>query len=146
MSKTFLEVFPTLQVEPGLKSLLEKAEVTKVSANHDRSHVRIYLHAERLIDKNKIWYLEKLIKEQLFQGKDIDIKIIEKFRLSEQYTAQSLLQVYRDSVLEELSEYSVLESNLLRTADMVFETPSKMMLTLDNTIIAQTKETISICN
>ena len=40
------------------KSLLEKAEVTKVSANHDKSHIRIYLLAQRLIDKKKIWYLE----------------------------------------------------------------------------------------
>ena len=138
MSKTFLEVFPTLQVEPGLKSLLEKAEVTKVSANHDRSHVRIYLHAERLIDKNKIWYLERIIKDQLFEGKDITVKIIEKYSLSEQYNAQALFQVYKDSILEELSEYSVLEANLLRTASMEFDGP-RLTLTMDNTIIAQTK-------
>ena len=138
MSKTFLEVFPTLKVEPGLKSLLEKAEVTKVSANHDRSHVRIYLHAERLIDKNKIWYLERIIKDQLFEGKDITVKIIEKYSLSEQYNAQALFQVYKDSILEELSEYSVLEANLLRTASMEFDGP-RLTLTMDNTIIAQTK-------
>ncbi|MGN1156782.1 MAG: PolC-type DNA polymerase III [Agathobacter sp.] len=139
MSKTFLEVFPTLKVEQGLNSLLEKAEVVKVSANHDKSHIRIYLHAERLIEKNKIWYLERIIKDQLFEGKDITVKIIEKFQLSEQYNAQSLLQVYRDSILEELNEYSVLEANLLRTADMKFEDSSHMTLTMDNTIIAQTK-------
>ena len=139
MSKTFLEVFPTLKVEQGLNSLLEKAEVVKVSANHDKSHIRIYLHAERLIEKSKIWYLERIIKDQLFEDKDITVKIIEKFRLSEQYNAQSLLQVYRDSILEELNEYSVLEANLLRTADMKFEDSSHMTLTMDNTIIAQTK-------
>ena len=139
MSKTFLEVFPTLKVEQGLNSLLEKAEVVKVSANHDKSHIRIYLHAERLIEKNKIWYLERIIKDQLFEGKDITVKIIEKFQLSEQYNAQSLLQVYRDSILEELNEYSVLEANLLRTADMKFEDSGHMTLTMDNTIIAQTK-------
>ncbi|MBQ3030721.1 MAG: hypothetical protein IJD24_05795, partial [Agathobacter sp.] len=58
VSKTFLEVFPTLNVEQGLVSLLEKTEVTKISANHDKSHIRIYLHAERLIPKKTIWYLE----------------------------------------------------------------------------------------
>ena len=52
MSKTFLEVFPSLKVEKGYQGLLEKAEVTKISANHDKSHIRIYLHAERLISKN----------------------------------------------------------------------------------------------
>ena len=76
MSKTFLEVFPTLKVEAGILGLLEKTEVTKVSANHDKSHIRIYLHAERLIFKGKIWFLERQIKGQLFPNKDITVKII----------------------------------------------------------------------
>ena len=139
MSKTFLEVFPTLNIEQGLISLMEKAEVTKISANHDKSHIRIYLHAKRLISKKYIWYLEKEIKNQLFPGKEIEIKIIESFELSEQYNAKTLLQEYKESMLEELNEYSVLEYNLLRTAEMDFVTPSKMTLTLDNTIIAKTR-------
>ena len=89
MSKTFLEVFPTLKVEKGYEGLLEKAEVTKISANHDKSHIRIYLHAERLIPKKIIWYLEREIKEQLFPSKEVFIKIIENFRLSGQYSAQT---------------------------------------------------------
>ena len=67
MSKTFLEVFPTLKVDKGYEGLLEKAEVTKISANHDKSHIRIYLHAERLIPKKIIWYLEREIKNQLLE-------------------------------------------------------------------------------
>ena len=134
-----MEVFPTLNVEQGLVSLLEKTEVTKISANHDKSHIRIYLHAKRLISKKYIWYLEKEIKNQLFLGKEIEIKIIESFELSEQYNAKTLLQEYKESMLEELNEYSVLEYNLLRTAEMDFATPSKMTLTLDNTIIAKAR-------
>ena len=139
MSKTFLEVFPTLRVEQGYVSLLEKTEITKISANHDKSHIRIYLHAERLIPKNIIWYLEREIKNQLFSGKDIEIKIIESFRLSEQYHAQALIKEYKESMLEELSEYSVLLGNVLRTAEMQFDTPSKMTLIMDETIIAKTR-------
>ncbi len=134
-----MEVFPTLNIEQGLVRLMEKAEVTKISANHDKSHIRIYLHAERLIPKKTIWYLEKEIKNQLFPGKDIIIKIIESFKLSEQYNAKSLMQEYKESMLDELNEYSVLVYNLFRTAEMDFETPSKMTLTLDNTIIAKTR-------
>ena len=120
MSKTFLEVFPTLEVDADIKGLLEKAEVTKISANHDKSHIRIYLLAERLIEKKYIWYLEKLIQEQIFAGKNVIVKIIESFRLSEQYNAQTLLQSYRESMLEELSEYSVLEGNLLQMLPLRF--------------------------
>ena len=75
MSKTFLEVFPTLKVDTETKNLLEKAEVTKISANRDKSHIRIYLRAERLIFKKKIWYLEEEIEHQLFPRKGIIVKI-----------------------------------------------------------------------
>ncbi|MBQ6844625.1 MAG: PolC-type DNA polymerase III [Agathobacter sp.] len=139
MSKTFLEVFPTLQVDSGLKNLLEKVEVTKVSANHDKSHIRIYLLANRLIPKKIIWYLEKEIKQQLFANKAISIKIIESFRLSEQFSAKTLIPEYQESILEELNEYSVLLGNLYRTAEFTFESPSKATLTIDDTIVAKTK-------
>ncbi len=139
MSKTFLEVFPTLQVDSSLRNLLEKVEVTKVSANHDKSHIRIYLHANRLIPKKIIWNLEKEIKQQLFGNKTITIKIIESFRLSEQFSAKNLIPEYKESMIEELNEYSVLLGNLFRTAEFTFETPSKATLTIDDTIIAKTK-------
>ena len=139
MSKTFLEVFPTLKVEKGYEGLLEKADVTKISANHDKSHIRIYLHAERLIPKKIIWYLEREIKNQLFPSKDVIIKIIETFRLSEQYNAQALLHEYRESMQEELNEYSLLLGNVFRTAEMEFETPRKMKMIMDETIISKTR-------
>ena len=139
MSKTFLEVFPTLKVEKGYEGLLEKAEVTKISANHDKSHIRIYLHAKRLIPKKIIWYLEREIKEQLFPSKDVAIKIIESFRLSEQYNPESLIHEYRESMQEELNEYSLLLGNVFRTAEMQFEASNKMKLIMDETIIAKTR-------
>ena len=139
MSKTFLEVFPTLKVEKGYEGLLEKAEVTKVSANHDKSHIRIYLHAKRLISKKIIWYLEHEIKEQLFPNKNISLKIIEKFSLSEQYNPEALIHAYRESMQEELNEYSALLGNVFRTAKMQFESESNVKLIMDETIIAKTR-------
>ena len=139
MSKPFKEAFPTLQLDEELDNLLETTEVTKISANHDHNHIRIYLRAKRLIFKKNIWKIEKAILEQIFQNRDIKVKIIESFELSEQYTPQSLMDVYRDSILDELNAYSVLEYNLLRTATMEFDQPHHMLLTMDETIIAKTR-------
>ncbi len=139
MSKTFFEVFPTLDVEPEMKQLLETTEIIKVSANHERNHIRIYLNAERLIFRKNIRKLEEIIYSQLFQNKDVMIKIIEKYHLSSQYTPERLMEVYKDSILEELNEYSVLEYNLLRTAKMDFYDDKHLKLTLEKTIIAQTR-------
>ena len=139
MAKAFKDAFPTLQLDEELESLLDTTEVTKISANHDRSQIRVYLHATRLIFKNNIWKIEDAIRTQIFQNQDVTVKVIESFQLSEQYTPESLMDVYKDSILEELNAYSVLEYNLLRTAAMEFDQPHHMILTLDETIIAKTR-------
>ena len=126
MSKSFRDVFPTLKFDDEMWRLLDTAEVTKISANHDHNHIRIYLSAERLIFKKNIWNIEKEIRKQIFQNKDITVKIIESYKLSEQYNPETLLEVYRDSILDELNAYSVLEYNLLKTADMQFSDSNHM--------------------
>ena len=141
MNKPFSDVFPTLKLEGELAHLMETTEVTKVSANHDKSHIRIYLLAKRLIPKNQIWKLEEIIKEQIFPQKGIFIHIIEKFSLSEQYTAEHLMEMYKESIYEELNAYSVLVYNLFRTAQVEFESPTDMKLTLEETFIAKTRST-----
>ena len=139
MSKAFREAFPTLKLEEELEGLLDTTEVTKISANHEHTHIRIYLRAKRLIFKKNIWKLEKAITEQIFQNRAIQVKIIESYELSEQYTPKSLIEVYKDSILDELNAYSVLEYNLLRTADMEFPEDGRLILTMDETIIAKTR-------
>ena len=139
MSKAFREAFPTLKLEEELEGLLDTTEVTKISANHEHTHIRIYLRAKRLIFKKNIWKLEKAITEQIFQNRAIQVKIIESYELSKQYTPKSLIEVYKDSILDELNAYSVLEYNLLRTADMEFPEEDRLILTMDETIIAKTR-------
>ena len=139
MSKAFREAFPTLKLEEELEGLLDTTEVTKISANHEHTHIRIYLRAKRLIFKKNIWKLEKAITEQIFQNRAIQVKIIESYELSEQYTPKSLIEVYKDSILDELNAYSVLEYNLLRTADMEFPEEDRLILAMDETIIAKTR-------
>ena len=122
-----------------MKNLLTETEVTKVGMNHERDHLRVYLSSTRLIHKKDIHQLESAIAQQIFKGRMMQVKVIEKYHLSEQYTPEKLLDLYRDSILEELKDYSLMEYNLLRTAKMEFTSESHMLLTLENTIIAQTR-------
>ena len=85
MNKLFFEVFPDLKVASGLENLMTEVEVTKVSSNRKRDHLRVYLLSSRLINKGNIYRLESDIRKQLFPNHDISVKIIEKFQLSGQY-------------------------------------------------------------
>lgn len=139
MTKLFFDVFPSLQLDGTMKKLLTETEVTKVGMNREKDHIRVYLNSTRLIHKNDIYRLEKAIEGQLFKGKQMNVKVIEKYQLSEQYTPEKLLDLYKDSILEELKNYSLMEYNLLRTAKIEFSDETHMQLTLENTIIAQTR-------
>ena len=139
MTKMFFDVFPTLEVNGDMKKLLSETEVTRVGMNHEKDHIRIYLNGTRLIHKKNIYQLEKNIHDQIFKNRHMDVKVIEKYQLSEQYTAEKLMDLYKDSILEELKNYSLMEYNLLRSAKMEFTGDSHLLLTLENTIIAQTR-------
>lgn len=137
--KSFLEVFPNLHMTDELQELLKLVSVERVALTRDRSSIRIYLLSPRLIHKNYIFALEKGIREQLFPGKLINIKIYEKYRLSEQYTPEKLLQVYRDSIQQELKHYSIVEYAMLRKAECTFEKPDLLSMTVADTMVNKEK-------
>ena len=137
MAKPFFEVFPTLKVGEETKNLLSEVEVTRVSTNTRKDILRVYIAGRRLIPKKKIYQLETGIKKQLFPTRDMTIKFIEKFQLSSQYTPENLMNVYKDSILLELREYSLLVYNLFRQATLEFDREDHMILTLPDTIVAE---------
>ncbi|MSS09543.1 MULTISPECIES: PolC-type DNA polymerase III [Clostridia] len=139
MSKNFLEVFPSLHITEELRELLNLVEVEKVTLGRDRSSIRIYLMSPRLIHKQNIYGLEKGIKDQLFPSKRITIKIIERFRLSGQYTPQKLLKAYKESLLMELKNYSIIEYNMFRKAQFQFPEPDLLKMTVEDTIVTHEK-------
>ena len=136
MAKLFFEVFPTLKITGEMSALLKETEITKVASNSAQNALRIYLESTRLIPKPEIYHIEQEIRQQLFPHKEVAVKIIEKFNLSSQYTPEKLMAVYRESILEEIHNYSVLLYNLMRCSKMEFDREDHMILTLEDTIIA----------
>ena len=136
MAKLFFEVFPTLKITGEMSALLKETEITKVASNSAQNALRIYLESTRLIPKPEIYHIEQEIRQQLFPHKEVAVKIIEKFNLSSQYTPEKLMAVYRESILEEIRNYSVLLYNLMRCSKMEFAREDHMILTLEDTIVA----------
>ena len=136
MAKLFFEVFPTLKITGEMSALLKETEITKVASNSAQNALRIYLESTRLIPKPEIYHIEQEIRQQLFPHKEVAVKIIEKFNLSSQYTPEKLMVVYRESILEEIRNYSVLLYNLMRCSKMEFDREDHMILTLEDTIVA----------
>ena len=80
------------------------------------------------------------MKRQLFPQHVMNIKIIEKFQLSEQYTLKNLLDAYWNSILTEFHRYSLLEYNLLRHAKLDVVEEKVLCVSLEDTVLAHQKE------
>ena len=83
--------------------------------------------------------MENQIEEQLFSQGNIPVTIIEEYRLSEQYTPENLMHAYKESILFELEQKSVLEKNMFQKAKCRFEGERTMCLTMADTIVAEGK-------
>ena len=117
MQKPFFQVFSTIQLKEEIRGLMEHTLVCRVAMNRLKTYLHIYLESDKLIPKQDIFEIEQAIHDQLFSDVPIQVKIIEKFRLSRQYTARNLMEAYEDSILLELREYNVFLYNLLAEAN-----------------------------
>ena len=137
MAKLFFDVFPSLNVPSEIRQLLSGVQVDKISTNQAKDLYRIYLFSERLIPKKYIFQMESEIRQQIFQGKDLRIKIRERYQLSAQYTAKKLLAVYEDSIRLELREYSALLYNLFRSTKLEFTDEEHLLLHMPESVLAK---------
>ncbi len=139
MAKPFFEVFPTLKLDKKCKELFEQVTVEKVTATKRKDFLRVYIFSERLIQKKTVMETEREIKRQFFPNISMTIKIYERFRLSSQYNPEKLMDIYKESILLELHEYSPVEYSLFKKADIDFQDGDKILLTVEDTILGKGK-------
>ena len=144
MEKDFFDVFPNLKINDQLHDLLDMVFVTRVSCNPDKTRLWVYISSERWIHKKYIFELEQQIERQCFPGISIQVKVIEKFRLSRQYTPDNFLEIYRSSMELELRNYNMLEYNLFKRAQITFTEGDEMELVLPDSVIAREKSGILV--
>ena len=135
--KIFFHVFPTLRVEEDVQILFEDVEVKKITTNTSRDFLRVHIFSRHLIQKKQIRQMEQRIKEQLFAKAAVRVEIIEEYALSGQYTPEALMQEYRESILLELRETSVLAANMFAQAKVRYEEGNVVCLELLDTIVSE---------
>ena len=135
MAKHFPEVFPGLNLKEEYRALFDKVDVERVTATRQKDFVRIYISCDRLIEKRIVFEVEEQIKNQLFPGCNIAIKIQEKFHLSAQYDPPKLLEAYYDSILLELKECSPVEYSIFKNAQLSFLEGGRIRLEVPDTVI-----------
>ena len=139
MAKQFFDVFPNLKLDKKNQELFEQVTVEKVSATKSRDLIRVTFVCEHLIHKENVLKVEEQIKNQFFANHSVRVKLYERFRLSSQYTPEKLMDVYKDSILLELRNYSPVEYNIFKSADILYPSTEEIELTVEDTVLARSK-------
>ena len=140
MDKEFYAVFPSLKLKRELDGLMKLVTVSRVASNRDRTRLRVYITSERWIHKKYIEELEEQIRIQLFPGMNMEVRVIEKFRLSSQYTPENFFETYRSSMEYELNKVSHVEHTLFHQAEFDFPEPDHLVMKIPSSLIAKQKE------
>ena len=137
MLKTFFEVFSDLELTGSAADLMGRARIAKVSMNLRRDRIKIFLEADCLIGKDVIYLVQEEIRRQIFSNGPIEVKIIEKFHLSGQYTARKLMPLYEDSILLELRNYNIILFDLLHEGEYEFPDEDTMILKVADSCVSE---------
>ena len=138
MEKKFFDVFNELVVSDDDRELLEETKVTRLvsSSRHDGLH--IYLVSDHIVPKDRIYEMEKRIRKQYYRDSEVNVRIIERFRLGGTYSPKTIIKLYKGSILTEASHINPAWSDLLHHADFVFpEGDDRIELVLEDRCLAR---------
>jgi len=136
---TLYEVLPTLELKDTLATVFEDVIVKKVSSSARNNRFTFQIVAKQFIKKDDIRQLEREIKNQLFQGQNVEIRIQEMFELPTDYDAEKIFEEYESSMLSELKQdnpilYSLVEHGEIKIAK------DEIIVTLEDSIVARERE------
>lgn len=127
----FFEAFEQITCDNELRDLYNNTEVVRVVASKQNNTLMIHIKSKVLIYRDNIRRMEELLNKQLFSHTGNKAFIAPYFELADKYELKNLLSVYRNSILEELKEISVVTYYLLTQADIKVK---------ENTIIIKSRE------
>ena len=139
MANMFFDVFVDLKLSEELTGIFEEVVVTKVTTTSSKDFIRVYIESNRLIEKKYVFAMEEAIVNQLFRRRNVRVKIYEKFYLSNQYTPENLLGLYKESLELELKGYNHMEYLMFKDSVCDFSTPGIMEFTVEATPVTKAK-------
>ncbi|MBO5351828.1 MAG: PolC-type DNA polymerase III [Lachnospiraceae bacterium] len=135
------EVLDDLKVKPDLEIPFREVEVEKITASRSTGKTVIHLKSRHLLEYSQLEEMTKAVSEQFFRAAGASAELAVTYQLSSQYNPESLWNLYKESVEEEVGRESRMASFLLRSADISFEceaVPGVMKLDLPDSFVNRT--------
>ncbi len=140
VEKKFLEVFAALKLKKQLLDIFDDVTVSHIAATKRQDVIKIYILSGHIIPKSYIYQMEREISAQMFAGNNIDVRILESYRLPDSYSVKNLCDEYWDSALLELSETNKVLENTLKKAKITEVSKDHITITLPDAEITKKRE------
>lgn len=133
----FFEAFAQVSADQELQQLYSEVDVVKVIASRQSKNLFICVRSNRLISRTYIRRMEELLNRQLFLHTGNRAVIKPQFTLSAQYTLPNLFPIYRDSILEELKESSIVSFHIFQTAEVTVDDMKITVRVADSCVVKE---------
>lgn len=135
-----MDVFSGFQKTGENASFFKDVKISRMSTNKRHDVVRLYLDFPTLIPKRRIRALESQIRKDYFGKEEVCVIIIEHFSLSGQFSPEVVYDSYKDSIFEEMEQYSAVLFSLFSHATLDFDGAEHLLVSLEDTIVAHERE------
>ena len=71
--KAFFDVFPSLEVKADLREYFAETQIERLTKNKDRTRIKIVLHSDHLIHKDRIYRMQEELSRQVFAERTREI-------------------------------------------------------------------------
>ena len=136
----FFEAFEQVSADGELQKLYSEVDVVKILASRQTKDIFVCIRSTRLINRANIRKMEELLNRQLFLHTGNRAVIKPQFELSAQYSLTKLYPIYRDSILEELKEQSVVSYHIFSNAEVIVE-ETKLLIRVTDSCVTKDKMT-----
>ncbi|MBR5360308.1 MAG: hypothetical protein IK123_05390, partial [Lachnospiraceae bacterium] len=139
-SRLFFDVFKTLNVNSELQLMFEKTEVKKVRMSPQGDALTVCILSDHIIPYHMIKKMISAIKNSLFKDTDTEVRILQRYELSNAYNLKTVMDVYKDSVIEEIRDKDHILGSALKQADIDLTDEKTMHIVLADSKTARSLE------
>ncbi len=137
MEKTLREALPDLKTGNLIMEHLDDIRVLRMTMPRERNMLKIYISSPVILPKRDVYALEAAVKHQYFSSKEVKVRVYEYFRLSG-IGLREAYEAYRESIALELKLSDLMEYNVFRSTELIFENDSLIRLRTPQNVVFRT--------
>ena len=134
-NKLFREVFPDVNLG-RLSDLIGQTAVTGVVMIEGTEELEVYIESPNLIPREDLDRVEEIMANTIFPNTDVSCSIRETFNLSSQYNLESIVDMYKDSLMLHVKHASHVDYRILKRGEWIVS-DNVLTLLVEDTAIAR---------